>query len=245
VNIDYESGYRYDIGNTKIIDDIKNIIDKDVLLFNIKFVDFVRILNINFEYNFTSWFDRYVEQSNGLLDNNYVSYKYSPEFNFKEEDTNKKYLYDLTKYYYFLTNNIKEYRVPIGVLKNNNNYIVHPGNARLNCMFHWDDNSLIKLLITDYQDPIIQKLKEISSESFSFHKDSSEVISNYLNIESWRNVFVRFTPEHGLELGEQHDSLKEFDSAFKIEYYKDDCILVNDFKIMYKQDNSWRLAKPL
>jgi len=245
MNIDFTIGKRYEMGGEYLIDEIQKIVDRDVLFFTISHRDFKEIFKIDYKEHFELWFDNYFTKSKGLLELDYVEYSYDASYNFKSDaDENKRYLYDITKYHYFITNNITEYRVPLGILKDDEKFTIHPGNARLNCMFHWSDNAEIKIIITDYSSECITKLKKTSKEYLSLYKDKNKICS-YLNLADWKNIFLRFTPDHGLELGEQHDALKEFSQEYKIQYYKNNCIIINDFKIMYKEDNCWRLSSPL
>lgn len=258
-----------DVSYLKIIEDVKTCAEHDVWLFSVTFKDFKQIFKRNFEYEFQVWAERYLNGLNlaGADLSNSIEYVYEKSYCFPDDDRVRQHLYDLVKYYNFITSNTQPYRIPLCIQKTNSIYqddlcvMFHPGNARLHCMHHWPDDQIVKILITDYGfDNILQRLSLDCIEKYSFRHSDPEEIATFLKLKTWKNVFFKYTPvenlhlgerpvpkyplgQTGVGLGEHHDKLPEYNKDYTIQYNINNFV-VNGVKIMYIENNVWKLAKP-
>lgn len=219
----------------------------NIFIFEITIKDFKKIFNTNFDLKLKYWWEIFLQdlsKETTITPNTVLKYEYPPDYQIKNEITNdpvKALIYDFSKYYYFATANLQTYRVPLGVLRSTttpthygeaNTNLIHPGNARLNCMSWWKPHQKIKLLVTDlHKGELIYKLGKVSPIMYNLNNpaDRKNIVS-FLELEKWKDIFVRFSP-FGLELGEQHCNTLEFNNSYIIRWTPHN-VVVNDKRIL-------------
>lgn len=224
------------IEHTDIISGVTSASNENYFLFDISFKDFKDIFKFDFKKNLKNWHKIYTDNVKALTNEKKIYFEYPPEYSIQDNSL-RAHIYDWSKYHYFAHAGLKTYKVPLNVLiLPNGGYLIHPGNARLNCMSWWEDDYRVKITITDNNTTdLIFKLREKSNYCYNFQNENDwpEII-NELDLNNWSNTFIRHSIL-GYEIGEQHCKLKEFSQSYTIEY-TEDLVIVNDKVILYTNE---------
>jgi len=209
-------------------------------LFEVSFKDFVEITNLDFEDKLERWWEIYLNDLKKLTDKTEFEFTYEPDYEITNEyhnDRVKAHIYDWSKYHYFCTAGLKTYRVPLNIvrLEKPNTFFIHPGNARTNCMSWWKDHYRVKVVVTDNNlGDLIMKFAAKSAYCYNFQNaDHWFAIKDILNLDTWKNVNLKYTQKHGYELAEQHCGTDEFRQKYVITF-NTECVKVNDRVIFFK-----------
>lgn len=228
------------------VDFVKNGLDlfeRNCFVFEVSNKEFVDIFKVNYQNRLKTWYKNYCDKLKKLSDQETFEFTYAKDFMIDPtSDPVKSHIYDWSKYYFFMTSGLKTYRVPLGVIKDTaipdtpNRCMIHPGNARLNCMCKWEDDYRIRLMVSDCNlGEYITKLAKVSSVIYNFRdpNDQGDLVK-YLEMYNWEAITMKVS-ENGYELTEMHPRTKDFNKEFTISFnYKE--VIVNDKKILFVND---------
>jgi hypothetical protein len=230
----------------EVFSDLRSLSPNDFLIYTVKFKDFVRILEINYEGHINTWYHnllRTAKEDFGY-ESPAVTIHYDSTFKKGIVKDLKNFLYGLSKFYYFKQKQLREYRAPIGILtrlwepvvpKPKIRWKIHPGVIRFKCMHDWDDNNLVRLAITKNHgiNHIIDEFDEVCVKKFNIQDESQQQeIIDYLEMKKWKGIGINYS-EDGFELCESYadtDEAKEVQNFYLT--FTDKGFIINDQVIL-------------
>lgn len=248
---DNKTTYHFD----NSVDFIQNgfkLFEKNCFLFDVKYKDFAEIFELNYTRMLKDWHKNYNNKLRSLTDDKKIKFEYDKNYDglpslmirekLSEEENQiekiKAHIYEFSKFHFFLTSNLKTYRIPLGVIRatyrnGRKDAMIHPGQVRLLCTDNWKDDYRVMLTVSDCDlGKYLVKLAKVSDIAYNFkNPDDWCHIIKYLNLLDWESIIMTVS-NNGYELMEFHAKTKDFKKEYTIEYDGEKAI-VNGKKIIF------------